>query len=455
MEQMKRRTVRRAIVLLFCLLGARGRPAPAQGQQGASPETPTKTRARPKAGEPEPRPLHNFFDLNYSKMTGDWGGARTYLEDHGISISLAYQQQVFFNAHGGKDTEQGFREAGSYDLILKADTKKLGLWDGGYGYVKIKGNWRDSTGLNGGKVGALSSPNADEDEDDTIFVSKWWIGQKFLNDVFDLRVGRLESKKDLFDLNEYAKNEDYQFLNNWLRSNPTVPHTTAGGVRLKIQPTDWYYFQMGAFDGDSRGSKRGALRTTFHDSGTFIGMWEAVLMPKFNSAHGALPGNYRLGLWYDGRDRTLFIDDLDGIRQPRFKSNTVGFYLSFDQMLYKENDRPKDTQGLGAFFRFGHAKEEVSRIEDFWSIGAQYQGLIPTREDDVLAFGVAQSIRSGRYRQEIDARADRETVYELYYKIAVTPWLAITPDFQFLRNAGALGTHKDVFVAGIRFRLIF
>ena len=388
-------------------------------------------------------------------MTGDWGGVRTFLVDHGISIGLAYQQQTFFNAHGGKDTEQGFREAGSYDLALKADTKKLGLWDGGYAYVKIKGNWRDSTGLNGGKIGALSRPNSDEGEDDTIFFAKWWIGQKFYHNIFDLRVGRLESKKDLFDRNAYAEREDYMFMNNWFRRNPSIPHTLAGGAWLKSQPVKWAYFQMGAFDGNSRGSKRGAIKTSFKGPATFIGMWELVLMPKFRSANGALPGNYRFGWWYDGRDRQRFINDLDGVRRPRFKSDTVGFYISFDQMLYKENDDPKDKQGLGAFLRYGHAKEEVSRIEDFWSVGAQYQGLVPKRDQDVLGFGVAQSILSGRFRQEINAEADRETVYELYYKIALTPWLAITPDFQFLKNAGALGANKDVFVAGIRFRLIF
>ncbi|MFQ5429499.1 MAG: carbohydrate porin [Phycisphaerae bacterium] len=432
-------------------------PAPAQAEP-ASPKRPDQTvdtHAETHTSEAAARKPLGLFDPAAGKMTGDWGGLRSWLVDHGLTISLAYQQQGFLNLNGGADTEQGYRQAGSYDFILKADTQKLGLWPGGYGYIKTKGNWREALGFNAGKIGGLSRPNADEGADDPVFVSKWWVGQRWLDGLFDLRVGRLESKKDLFDLNAYAKNEDYLFINNWFRRNPTVPHTTAGGARLKIRPADWLYFQMGVFDGDSRGSKRGALRTTFHDSATFIGMWELGFTPKFATARGPMPGHYRVGFWYDGRARNTFVFDPDGRFAPRFKGDTVGFYLSLDQMVYKEQAGGTDTQGLGLFFRYGHAKEEVSALEDFWSIGGQYQGLIPKRDRDVLAFGVAQGIRSGRFRQLINSRADRETVYELYYKIEVTPWLAITPDLQYVNNPGALGARKDAFLAGIRLRFIF
>lgn len=164
---------------------------------------------------------------------------RTWLDDHGIKCSLSYEQQGFLNLQGGRDTERPFKQSGSYDLILRFDSEKMGLWEGGYGYIKAKGNWRESLGFGSTKVGSLSRVNVDEGEDDPIFISKWWVGQTFLDGFFDLRLGRLESRKDLFDLNEYARHEDFQFFNEWLRANPTVPHTTAGdvflaGVRLRL-----------------------------------------------------------------------------------------------------------------------------------------------------------------------------------------------------------------------------
>ncbi len=414
----------------------------------AAIEAPTKQ-------DNQPRKIHGLFDPSYKFMTGDWGGVRLDLEKHGFKFSLAYQQQAFVNLHGGVSAEQGFRQAGSYDLVLKTDFGKMGLWKGGYGYIKTKGHWREALGINKGKIGGLSKVNADEGEDDPVFVSKWWIGQKFLDGKIDMRIGRLESKKDLFDRNDYARNEDYMFINSWFRRTANVPHTTAGGAWIKIRPNDWFYFQMGVFDGTSRGSKRGLIRTTFHGPDRFLGMWEAVFSPKFKTARGTLGGNYRFGLWYDGRPRTIFQDTSDDARALRTKSNNIGYYFSFDQFVFKENDDPQDKQGLGLFFRFGHAKEEVEKIENFWSFGAHYQGLIKGRNKDEIGLAVAQGIMSDQYRREVDQAADRETVYELYYQIRVTPWLAITPDLQYVQNPGGLETDRDAFVAGIRVRILF
>ena len=82
----------------------------------------------------------------------------------------------------------------------------------------------------------------------------------------------------------------------------------------------------------------------------------------------------------------------------------------------------------------------------------QYQGVIPTRDEDVIGFGVAQGIFGDEYRR-IKARADRETVYELYYSIKISPWLTISPDLQYITDTGGHAGDPDTFVAGLRFRM--
>ena len=63
------------------------------------------------------------------KLTGDWGGARTYLSDHGIDIGIRlsyYGQRV---SSGGRD--QNGEWGGTMDYRLNLDGKKLfGTWDG-------------------------------------------------------------------------------------------------------------------------------------------------------------------------------------------------------------------------------------------------------------------------------------------------------------------------------------
>ena len=74
----------------------------------------------------------------------------------------------------------------------------------------------------------------------------------------------------------------------------------------------------------------------------------------------------------------------------------VGFYLTCDQMLIKENSDSQDSQGLGAFLRYGYADSKRNDIADFWSIGFQYQGLIEGRDDDVLGVGFAKGVFSNK-----------------------------------------------------------
>ena len=85
-------------------------------------------------------------------------------------------------------------------------------------------------------------------------------------------------------------------------------------------------------------------------------------------------------------------------------------------------------------------------------VAAQYEGVIPTRDSDVLGFGVAQGILADEYRR-VHARADRETAYELYYAIRLAPWLIISPDLQYITNAGGDKNDRHAMVAGLRIRM--
>ncbi|MCH7839835.1 MAG: carbohydrate porin, partial [Planctomycetes bacterium] len=115
----------------------------------------------------------------------------------------------------------------------------------------------------------------------------------------------------------------------------------------------------------------------------------------------------------------------------------------------------KDKQGLSLFGRYGFAHGDVNRIENFWSLGGQYVGFVPGRDEDTLGFGFAQAIQSSEFHDAIRPRADRETVYEVYYAYRATPWCVITPDLQFIANPGGDKDDRDAFVAGVRVRLWF
>lgn len=409
-----------------------------------------------KAVEKEPEsPAYDI--MTTKRLTGDWGGARTWMDDTGIDLSIIYVSVWQQNFMGGLNTHNADDFSADLRINLRLDLDKMGLVPGGFFFARGKSSYNDSVRS---EVGSLSSTAwAIAAGDHEFFLDKWWYGQYLFDKKVEFRIGKLLTPVDLFDSNLYAQSPWDQFLNADLCRNPTFPHRKAPGAFLKYTPCSHFYFQMAGLNADQRDSTRAmSFDTTFHnkyggDNPYFIGMWEMGFTPKLPSANGAMPGNYRLGWWYDPRPQTIFRNNLGGVLNNRTHGSDVGFYASFDQMLYKENDDPKDKQGLGAFFRYGFAHRDINAISNFWSVGSQYQGLIPNRDKDVLAFGVAQSIMSSQMRHEVNNLADRETVYELYYAIHVTPWLVVTPDIQVITNPGGNKDARDALIGGIRARI--
>jgi len=126
-------------------------------------------------------------------------------------------------------------------------------------------------------------------------------------------------------------------------------------------------------------------------------------------------------------------------------------------MIHKENSDPEDTQGLGVFGRFGYANSDLNEIGNFWSLGFQYQGLIDTRDDDVLGLGFAQGVFSDFAGANDDAgyTDDHESVVELYYSAALTGWLNVSPSIQYVSNPGGNRTVSDAVVLGLRLQMTF
>ncbi len=404
----------------------------------------------PAVGEAKTKP----YDLWTTKeLTGDWGGVRTALEDIGIKWELSYQQQFQSNWLGGADTHNGHRFSGSYDLVGKIDFGKMKLIpDGGF-YIKAKGGY--GKGINS-KVGASSyaTPNSDAYDDAAIYLDKWYYSQKLWDDKIEFLLGVIETVKDLYDVSLYANHEDKDFLNRLSFRNATIPHKTGMGANVKVTPVKWFYVQAGTFDAQGK-KEHTQFDTAFHDEAWYVGLWELGFTLAWSSPKGPMPGRYRVGMWYDPTTRAIYEDLLDGAKRQRYQSGEVGYYFGLDQMIWKENDNAKDEQGLGFFTRYGHAHGEVHSVNHYWSAGVSYKGLVPTRNKDVAGFGVSQAIYSDQYRNARNALADRETVYEWFYNIQLTPWCVLTPDLQVITNPGGNKDSRDAVVGGLRIRVLF
>ena len=233
--------------------------------------------------------------------------------------------------------------------------------------------------------------------------------------------------------------------------NATIPSKKGLGLFAKWNFAEHAYLSMAALDAHSR-SRQTNFNTAFHDEDEFRFFAELGCKPKLDSSKGKLWGHYRIGTWYDPTQKKKFRDTMGGLREGHFESGDWGFYVGFDQMVWKENDDPKDKQGFAIAARYGHANGEVNKIEDFWAFGTQHTGMIPGRDEDQFGIGVGLGILADEY-ERVHEGADRETVYEMYYAIRLAPWLIISPDLQYITNVGGDSDDSDAFVAGLRIKM--
>lgn len=384
-------------------------------------------------------------------LTDSWFGLGRKLEEQGISAELSLTQVYQININGGLATHRrAGRYAGSYDLEMDFSLETMFNLTGAHIHLQAGGSWSD--GLDPSSVGSLFNVNSDAGGDEPILLKQLYWQQQLLDGRLWLRVGKVDLTGGFdcrgcpasFDGNSYANSEDSQFLNGALVNNPTIPFPSrALGVVVHAEPVDGFYVSAAA--ADSHGDERETgFNTAFHGPDDFLGVFETGVAPVLTSARGDLPGAYRVGLWYDPQPKDRF--------KGGTKRDDVGFYVSLDQMLWREQADPADSQGLGVFARYGYADADVNDIRCFWSVGLQYQGLCPGRDEDVLGFGVAQGLLSP---QSSDFTAPNETAYELYYRIVITPWCSISPSIQVVQNPGGDAGADVAVVPGIRARLSF
>jgi len=375
---------------------------------------------------------------------GELADAHDALAEAGIEFGFGFTGAWQANHLGGTRRRPRGRFTGSWDIETRLDTAKLGLWQGGAFFVHLEGS--EGAGIDGPFVGSLFGTNADADSTGgrRLQFSEYWYEHTLADGLVTFRIGKMDATAD-FDNNAFANDECHQFLNGALVNNPTIPFPDyALGAQLFVRPPGRFYFAVGAWDANANGwqSGRDTLLGGRHDLFVACEAGVETSLPGPNGA--ALPGTYRVGAWYDGR-RYEVVGDGDR------ETGAAGLYLSLDQMVYKESPDEDDSQGLGLFARLGRAPERFSEVEWFWSLGCQYQGLVPGRDDDLLGFGLASG-RLGSPARD-GARHAAETVCECYYRLMLREGVEVTADIQYVRHPGA--DAASCLVPGLRVHVEF
>ncbi len=390
-------------------------------------------------------------------MTGDWGGVRQQMMDKGFRFDLSLTQMLQGNVSGGVSKRATY--SGGLRLDMDLDTGAAGLWPGGMFHVR--GETKYGTN-NNPYAGSLMPVNNNAlypmPTRDTACLSEAYYMQ-FVAPWLGFVAGKMSPR----DTNVFSHDETEQFSNSAFNFNPVLGTTIpldclAAGVILR--PTDWFMLTTMLLDTDGTSSISG-FDTAFERGTSIFQQAEFGIKPFGQEGHQRLSWN-----WTDKarvklrQDPSLIIRDIvleklglgSGPSVDRSGSDWCMMY-DFDQYVYTKPGT-KD-QGIGLFGRFGFDDGSVNPVQYFYSLGVGGKGMIPGRDNDTFGVGYYYIAVSNKLGPILDTlTASDEQGVELYYNIAVTPWLHITPDIQVI-DSGRNKYSDTAVVFGLRMKIDF
>lgn len=153
------------------------------------------------------------------------------------------------------------------------------------------------------------------------------------------------------------------------------------------------------------------------------------------------------GIWHPGRTRLLLGGWWLDAELPRLaggsRDDAGGLYAIAERRVVGAPEGASGTIDL--FAQAGQAPADVSPFRRHLAAGALWSGPFAGRPDDRLGL-YATHVRAG---DDPERDRDRELGLELLTSFALTGWLRLEPDLQYVRGDGALGP-VETWVATLR-----
>lgn len=417
--------------------------APAEAQGGS---------AQPAAKQGVlPTPDYTGDIWNRSTLTGDWGGTRQELARKGFTVDwyLVQVGQTVFS--GGRDT--GWEYGGRTNATFNLDTGKMGLWPGGLLTVQTEGQFGKTVNPKTGAIMPVNSNGVFPEPGDTEWTIPSVMYMQFLSPQIGVFLGKLDTTSG--DSNAFADGKgNEQFMNLAFIANPALllstPYSTLGGG-LMFVPTHDLHITFSIFDPNGRADTTG-FDEPFADGPAY------ALEGRLTTHFFGLTGHQLIGGIYSTKDYVNLDQPLSNLIIPLLPveqtDNTWALYYNFDQYLYQPEKNVD--RGIGVFGRFGTSDGDANSVHYFASVGLGGKGMIPGRQHDQFGIGYyylwnTTPQRSSDLGHVDNFFADNTQGFEVFYEIAITPWMRLTPDLQIIDPAAE--NVDTVWVAGVRLEL--
>lgn len=389
------------------------------------------------------------FDAIKETLAKDWASYRTELAKLGISATHSYTAQFMGNPSGGKS--QGFTYAGTLQDLVSWDLHKF-LGIPGLSF-NIEASYASGRNLSEEYIGNAFTVQTAFNGTGNVNLQQMYLWQQFFDGALTIALGRLAPANTFATLpvlNNYINGGITPFPGS-LNTNDSIFTASPPGVEWAAQAiynvTPTIQVAAGIYNTNpfaAVGTDNGT-NFAFQQGNTGV-LAIAQVSYLYNQAQGdiGLPGEYTLGGSYDN-------NTFSSLNNPAVADRgSYSIYALFQQMVYR-NGKPGSRKGLTVWGEAAISpRPSVSSIPYFLGGGLSYQGVIPSREEDVASLGVIYGSFSGYI-----PHTSGETAIEANYRIAVTPWLSIMPDVQYIVKPSGNSNIQNAVVLGAQLEVTF
>jgi porin len=406
----------------------------------------------------QPPPFGGSWDSRL-KLTGDWGGLRDQLRDHGITLDIGTTTYYQGTASGG--LHDGFEFGGRSDYILNVDGQKAGLWPGLFINLHGETVYGDSVNLFTGGVVPVNIGRAHPVFSGTAGALTNVRFTQALSENFVLYAGKINTIDNVQQPFMPGRGLDAGFMNATLFWNVilarTLNYATLGAGAAVLQH-GYPVLSLTVYDTNDASTRTGFDK--LFDNGALI--YPTISLPTnfFGMpGHQSLWGAYSSGRYAIATPQSLTLlpqvlaKQLPPTALGTFERGSWWMTYLFDQALWVD---PTDrTRSWGVFGNFGVSDGKPNPIK--WDAigGIGGSSPIPGRKHDTFGAGFFYLGYSDDFKDTarlvVPVRDERGL--ELFYNVGVTPWCHVTADLQVITPT--LRVAETSVVLGLRTKIDF
>ncbi len=386
---------------------------------------------------PEHRPPVQSSFWSRELMSGDWWGVRENMAATGIEIHALYRGDLFRSCAGGICPGSG--SINNLDATLEVRGDGFLPWPGLRAFVHVLAN-------DGGTISSLvgdAQMVSNLESPRTAKLYQLFLEQTFGDGGASLLVGMLDMNAEF-----YVTPSSGMFLNGSHGvgkelsqaglNGPSVFPNTSVAFRVRVPITNRFYSQAAVFDG-MPGTSDDPMASSFG--------WRSS-----EGCFAVAECGYMIEATEDDPAAKLAVGGWWYPRSVVNESANSGCYILAERQVIQGG--VDGTEGLTLFLRAGLADAKVNRFSSHVGAGAVYSGLIPGREEDHVGVAVALASEADAHclahMEAGGVPSAGELNIEISYRCALTPWLVLQPDFQYVRFPDADRSVPDAKVLGTR-----